>query len=99
MAAGIAEYTAETFPCIAQLSNAIGEDVSWITGHSLGGAAATIYKMLIDSPSAELVTFGALPTLPLNTDGAKYFKWPDSTDSGKPAARGLVDGTRYFHKF
>jgi hypothetical protein len=100
MTGGLAAYTAETYPCIAKLSNEIDEDVTWITGHSLGGAAATLYKLVIDSPLAELVTFGAIPTKPIWTDNAKYFKWPDSTDPEEAAPRtDSIEGTRYFHKF
>merc|ERR550514_1046729 len=61
---GYALYTQETFPCIAYMSNTIKEDVSWITGHSLGGAAATLYSMVIDKgrQPSRLVTFGAVAT-------------------------------------
>merc|ERR1711871_1033727 len=82
MTDGMALYVSQTFPCIAQLSNQIGEDVSWITGHSLGGAAATFYKMVVDTPDSEikptLVTFGALPTALISTDGASQINWPCS---------------------
>jgi len=115
---GMAMYTSDTFPCIAKLSNQIApyaEDVSWVTGHSLGGAAATLYQMVVDSTitgkKPTLVTFGALPTELISTAGATSMNWPCSNAQFEadgcagtsttfvPASVGEVTGLRYFHKF
>merc|ERR1719453_660341 len=115
---GMAMYTSDTFPCIAKLSNQIApyaEDISWVTGHSLGGAAATLYQMVVDSTytgkKPTLVTFGALPTELISTAGATSMNWPCSNAQFEadgcagtsttfvPASVGEVTGLRYFHKF
>merc|ERR1711907_224386 len=77
------------------------EDVSWITGHSLGGAAATFYKMVIDSPNAELVTFGAMPTYPTSASTATFYDWngEGGVAPGEIPDKENYEGIRYFHKF
>jgi hypothetical protein len=105
---GYALYTALTIPCIEDLvSNQDVDEVSWITGHSLGGAAATIYKMV--GGEGDLVTFGAPPTAPMEYDPAlvKYeMDFPDiepiygsTLPSSVISSGNPITGTRYFHKF
>merc|ERR1712091_763823 len=104
MTEGMAMYTEQTFPCIAKLSNSIFEDISWITGHSLGGAAASLYKMVADVNSVStiptLVTFGALPTAPRSPSEAICFNWSkeDNCKSTPTSSVSEVEGFRYFHK-
>merc|ERR1711988_1276603 len=65
---GFAKYVKETIPCIesmrTDLKSVYGKSPDYITGHSLGGSAATVYMSLanIVSPGIELVTFGAPAT-------------------------------------
>merc|ERR1719453_2738864 len=108
---GFAKYVAETGPCIADLIETYNIPIQYITGHSLGGAAATLFKQA--GKPGTLVTFGAPPTTPLAYDkvavayemiypskavmGGRAF--PDK--SGIPATYSdpSVGGIRYFHKF
>lgn len=97
---GFAMYVAQLFPCIESLAS--GVPIKWITGHSLGGAAATLYKAT--GGDGGLVTFGALPTVPrdprtkpkglydLKTDGFVKADIP-------PIEISPIRGIRYFHKF
>merc|ERR1712139_662427 len=119
---------AQLLPCIdgvvADLDGD-GYSLSHVTGHSLGGAAATIYEALYDTGG--LVTFGAPPTALPDYDKDKTFlkgefnikindyetynyKSLSLVDTGEELKiegaavgpsnpEGMVDGTRYFHKF
>merc|ERR1711988_1443329 len=51
---GFAMYVAKLFDCIESMST--GLSIYQITGHSLGGAAATLYKVMVSN--AGLTTFG-----------------------------------------
>jgi len=66
---GFAVYTSEIFPCmdsmLSELENTVEEFLPYITGHSLGGSAATLYAEKYGS-YVELVTFGAMPTTPFD---------------------------------
>jgi hypothetical protein len=109
---GFALYTSETFPCVSSFVDEITDlqgELTWVTGHSLGGAAATLYAMTNYGNGVSLVTFGAMPTGHLEVGGATAFVFPCetySTDScagsgspGAGAASSQVTGVRYFHKF
>merc|ERR1712139_672229 len=71
---GYIQLMAQLLPCIdgvvADLDGD-GYSLSHVTGHSLGGAAATIYEALYDTGG--LVTFGAPPTGLPDYDPAKTF--------------------------
>jgi len=109
---GFALYTSETFPCVSSFVDEITDlqgQLTWITGHSLGGSAATLYAMTDYGNGATLVTFGALPTGHLGVSTATAFNFPCETyetnscaGTGLPgagAASSQATGVRYFHKF
>jgi hypothetical protein len=101
---GLARYSEMIFPCIAKLSDDVADAISHVTGHSLGGSAATLYSLLMDTSavlgSPKLVTFGAMPTLPIYTSEAVFYDWNGvSSDPSAVPTRGTISGTRYFHKF
>merc|ERR1711988_875645 len=59
---GFAQYVSEIFPCMDSMLSTLGV-VPYITGHSLGGSAATLFALTLGSPAyKEVVTFGAMPT-------------------------------------
>merc|ERR1711988_1963556 len=77
---GYAEYIQQLLPCIDCLTATLSLD--FVVGHSLGGAAATLYSIL--KPGGyDLVTFGAPPMYPKNLDGLAY-KW--DMDAEDPTA-------------
>jgi len=103
---GFAMYTSEIFPCMDSMLSSLGK-VPYITGHSLGGSAATLYAEKSGS-YVELVTFGAMPTTPIDYKPASV-KCELDWVGGKCKSGGytppsfqtptLPNSFRYFHKF
>jgi len=114
---GYASYVAVLFKCISDKAKKIPGgtgNLGHVTGHSLGGAAATIFASTGAAPNAALTTFGAPPTLMSTYDQMKTNlkgKYDIMENQFKKVNKGMdnswqpavvttsVTGTRYFHKF
>jgi hypothetical protein len=86
--AGFLEYTDRLDQCVAAVLAALpGKNVRYITGHSLGGAAANIYPLLHPEhvPSDGVYTYGAPVTVAAGdscqVEGKRYFNENDSVAS------------------
>jgi len=106
---GFAMYIAQLFPCMVEQASSIKDSIDYITGHSLGGAAATLFKLFATDAfdivsTSELVTFGAPPTSPYGKVKLKGQYSIDKDmlyDTVTPSGtfKTDVEGIRFFHKF
>merc|ERR1719231_1331024 len=108
---GYALYLGQMLYCISVLTD--GMEEPYVTGHSLGGSAASLYASLGVSPGAFLVTFGSSPMFPKTAFetkrspvGSKWVNMVDltSTENTKSVTfyypfQVYPASVRFFHKF